>query len=144
MAASNAILGFGTKYLIGSDASPSVLTELLEVTDVVFPNLQGDDVEVTHHQSPDRTREYIAGLIEPGECSVTVNWIPGNATDVRTQELHISGENKQHRITLTNGVTWTFNGIVKGREPSTPIDDRATMVITMKVAGSVTVVVPSP
>ena len=141
---SNAILGYFTKFSIHSEASPPTYVELVEVTEVVFPNIQADDVDVTHMQSPAKTREYIAGFKEPGECSVTCNWIDDNTTDARLIELHTSGATRSMRITTPRGMTYTFNGYVKGIERTSPIDDRRTITATMKVAGAVTVVVNSP
>lgn len=135
-----ALLGYGATYAIDDGAGQFV--PLAEVVDITPPNQQIEDVEATHMTSPNRTREYIAGLIDPGEASLTINWVPNNATDQRLLELRDSGEALPHRITWSNGVTWTFTGYVKGFEPGAPIDDRMTAVVTLRVSGS-TVVAPA-
>jgi hypothetical protein len=52
-----------------------------EVTNFSF-SYQSDQVDVTSHDSPDRTREFIAGLITPSECTLTCNYVPGSHDSV--------------------------------------------------------------
>jgi len=141
---SDAVLGYDSEFAIGTDASPPVYTDLIEVTEITFPNIVADDVDVTHMKSPNKTREYIAGLKEGGECAVTCNWIDGNATDDIFVSLHASGATRPLRITTPRGVTYSFDGYIKGIERNLPIDAQSTISATFKVASAVTVAVPSP
>lgn len=141
---SDAILGYDSEFATGSAASPPVYTDFLEVTEISFPNIQADDVEVTHMKSPGKFREYIAGFKEGGECAVTCNWIDDNATDITIRTLHASGAMTPMRITTPRGVTYAFDGYIKGVERASPIDDRRTITATVKVASQVVVAVPSP
>lgn len=134
MAASNAISAFGIIFEI--DDGLAVFDTIGEVIDITSPNQQVEDIDVTHHASPGRTREYIAGLNEPGEMSVEINWIPGDASDVIVQALKSSGAKRDMRITWPNAVTWTFLGYVKGFEPGNPIDGKLSATVTVKVAGA--------
>ena len=138
MPETNAMIGYGTIYEIGvdTDTPPASFTEVAEVIGITPPNSQVDDVEATHLRSPNRTREYIAGLVEPGDCSLEINWIPNDTTGQLLLGLKASGERRQHKITWPNGVTWTFTAYVKGFEPGLPTDDRMTATVTCKVAGS--------
>lgn len=137
-------IGYGMMVHIMSDTSPAVYEEMMEVITVTPPNQQVDQVEATHSQSPDRTREFIAGLNDPGECSFEMNFVPGSATDTRLLALKSSGVAKTTKITFPNTVTWVFLATVTGYEPSTPIDDRMTVTVTMRVSGPTTITVPSP
>lgn len=143
-----AIIGYGTIVWIANDASPEVYVELLEVKEVTPPNEQVDDVEVTHYQSPNRTREYIAGLIEGGEASVLMNRHPGSATETRILQLKASGAKKNVKITWpssgTTHVTWEFLGHIKGYETTAPVDGVMEATATIKVDGAQTITVPSP
>lgn len=134
MAASNAISAFGISFEI--DDGLGVYDQIGEVTDITAPNQQIEDIDVTHHASPGRTREYIAGLNEPGEMSVEINWIPSDASDVIIQTLKTNGTKRNMRITWPNAVTWTFLGYVKGFEPGNPIDGKLAATVTVKVAGA--------
>jgi hypothetical protein len=133
---SDAILGYGIVYEIASADSPGTWDELGEVTDIELPSDETEEVDVTHYQSLDRTREFLAGLINPGEASFTINWIPGNATDLILRALRVSGDTRQHRITFSSGVSVTFPAFIKGYAPSAPIDDRLSAQFTIKKAGA--------
>jgi predicted secreted protein len=141
MVATGALLGYGTRFQIEDDNSPAAFIDVAEVFNVAPPNPQTDTVEATHNLSPDRTREYIAGLIEPGEASFEMNFIPGSTADARIQALRASGVAKNCRVIFPNNTTWTFLGIVTGFEPATPVDDRMTATVTLKVSGSTTITI---
>lgn len=136
---STAKLGYGTTFAIESDDSPGDYTELDEVVSVTPPSDDVDQVEVTHMQSPGRRREYIGGLIDSGECSVEMNFIPGNASDVRLNHLLAlpvgTDRVRSCRITFPNSVYWTFDAEVTGYEKSVPLDDKMTATVTFKVTG---------
>jgi hypothetical protein len=144
MVATRAILGYGTTVAVSDTASPGTWTQLAEVIEVTPPNMQVDDVEATHFTSDNRTREYIAGLIEGGEASVGMNRIPGSTTEILLMGLQTSGTKVQVLITWPNGTTWMFLGHVKGYETQSPIDDRMTATATFKVDGANTVTIASP
>lgn len=137
MADTEALLGYNTLYEIKDAGGVYVIVG--EVTEVTPPNEQADDVVATHLRSPGRKHEYIPGFIEPGEAGLSINWIPGNATDAMLQDLKASGARRMHKITWPNGVAWEFTAYVKGFEPSAPIDDRMTATVTLKVSGSTTI-----
>lgn len=128
-----AILGYDTTYEISTTTGGSTYFELGEVIDVTLPSSEAAKVEATHYKSPNRSREYIAGLQDfTGEAGFTVNWVPGNATDDFVQALRASGETRNHRVTFPNGASITFPGFISGYSGAVPIDDR--MTATFKVA----------
>jgi predicted secreted protein len=143
MPASNALLGYGSVFEIVSDSSPDLYVALSEVKSITPPSADVDQVEVTHMQSPNRYREFISGLIDGGEASFEMNFIPGSTSDDRIFELLglPVGQSRRRscRISFPNGVTWTFDGEVTGYEPTVPFDDAMTATVTLKVTGGVTV-----
>lgn len=50
-----------------------------EVTSLTPPGMTRDAVEATHLKSPDAFKEFIAGLKEGGEASITVNYVPAES-----------------------------------------------------------------
>lgn len=142
MPATKAMIGYNTIVAIHDGATPGVFVDLEEVYSVTPPNQQVDQVEATHNASPNRTREFIPGLISPGECSFEMNFIPGSDSDERLTELKQSGENVQVKITFPNLVTWEFLASVTGYEPSAPTDDRMTVTVMLTVSGSTTITTP--
>lgn len=135
---SDAIIGYGITYEILTAASGSAYTELGEVFDIELPSDEVEEIDVTHYGSPARTRETIAGLIATGEAGFTINWIPGNPTDVFLRGLRMSGETRTHRITFPDGTSVSFPGFIKGYKAAVPVDDRLTAEFTVKKAAAET------
>lgn len=142
MVATAAMIGYGTLVAVHDGGTPGTFVDLAEIYSVTPPNQQVDQVEATHNTSPNRTREFIAGLISPGECSFEMNFIPGSQSDDRLTELKASGQSVQIKVTFPNLVTWQFLASITGYEPSSPTDDRMTVTVTLTVSGSTTITVP--
>lgn len=129
MAATEAEIGYGAKYHIGG-------VEIAEVFDIVPGELVADQVDATHYQSPSRRREKIGGLIDTGEATFQINWLPGSSTDVLLRGYLASGDRVTHMITFPpDDVTVSFTGAVTGYTKAIPIDDRMTATITVTISG---------
>ena len=136
---SDAMIGYGTKYAImDTSESPQIFYEIGEVFDVVPGEESTDRVDVTHYQSPDRRREFVAGLIDPGEASFQINWIPGDETDEFLRAARTAGDTRTHRITFPNNVTVTFDAIVLAYSKAIPMEDKMTATVTVAVSGAET------
>lgn len=149
MANSEAILGMGIKYYIedGTTVSGTPLDTALdlmgEVYDVSPPNQQTDEVEVTHYGSEGGYREFIGGLSDGGEVTFSINWVPANATDVILRTLHGSRAVRYQSIEFPNEARINFYGWVKGFEKGTPMDDKMTATVTVRVTGPSTYTDPT-
>jgi predicted secreted protein len=136
----DAAIGWGSKFQIWDAASsPPAFQDMGEVSSITPPARQKDQIDATHMQSPNRTREFIAGLTDPGEAGFTMNFVPGSASDDRLLALDESGDTVEMRIVFPNNVTWTFDGFVSGYQPAVPVDDKMTADVTIKVSGSTNV-----
>lgn len=136
---SEARIGWGSEFWLADAAG--VLKELDEVTEIPFSEPTADDVEVTHFKSPDRTKEYLPGMIEPGEGPITLNYIPGSATDLLVTEARKSGKVRAYRAIIpTAEGTWQIDGFlyVKSRGRAVPIGDRMTQTVNVRFTGSET------
>jgi predicted secreted protein len=136
--ATNVGIGSGAEFWL--DSAGDVLTQLSEILSVALPNSQVADVEATHMASPDRRREYIAGLIDDGEGTIEMNYIPGSATDLLIVAALADGNTRDYKVVLTlaDESTWEVTGdcIVKGYERNAPIDDRMTATLTVRFTGA--------
>ena len=132
-------IGYGTTYEIwDAGSSPPAFVEISEVFSVTPGAPAADRIDATHFQSPNRRREYIPGLIDSGEASFEINWVPGNASDLLIRDLMDSGETVEHRITFPGGARVTFDASIIGYEKEIPVDDRMTATITVAVSGAET------
>ncbi len=134
MAETQASIGYGSLFHISRD-NEATWIDLAEVFDITPPNDTVDEVDATHMQSPNRTREFIPGLIDPGEASFEMNFVPGSPSDLLIAEIKTAGERVRCRLTFPNGVTWKFSGWVSGYEPAVPTDDKMTATVTWRVTG---------
>lgn len=135
----DAVIGYGAELWL--DNASGVLTQLGEITAVTLPNPQVEEVEATHFGSPNRRREYISGLVEDGEGTFEMNYIPGSTTDALIRAAIADGVGRSYRIIVpdTSG-RWQIDGecIVRGYERLVPIDDRMTAVLTVRFTGAST------
>lgn len=139
--ATEAQIGLGTEFWLDSNAPTPVLTKLGEILSVTPPNPQTERVEATHMGSLNRRREYISGLIEDGEGTFEMNYVPGSATDELIRGAQASGLTKGYKIVIPDGTgTWEIEGecIVTGYERAIPIDDRMTATLTVVFTGAST------
>ncbi|MDX1219047.1 histidine kinase [Sinorhizobium medicae] len=133
MADTDASIGYGITFEMADILTPTVFTYLSEIFDVTPPSDETDQVDATHMQSPNRTREFIDGLTDPGEASFEMNYVPGSASDKAL--IAAKGKRKWCRITFPNGVQTLFTGSRQTYEKAAPTDDKMTATVTFKVSG---------
>lgn len=124
MPTSEARIGWGGAVFLSTDNTEANLTELAEVVDTDFPEDQADEEEVTHLKSPGRRKEFIAGLIDANSVSVTMNYIPGSATDILLTAAKVAGTTRKVRFEIpddtgTGTIDWniTTSCFVKSYRP---------------------------
>lgn len=54
---------------------------LSEVTSIGIPSLTGEVIDVSTHSSPNRYREFIRGMRDAGEFTITMQYTAGSADD---------------------------------------------------------------
>jgi len=93
-------IGWGGELHVSTDNTEANLFELVEVVECGFPSDEVDEVEATHLKSPGRRKEYIAGLIDGGEFTATMNYVPGSATDILLTAAKVAGTTRCIRIVI--------------------------------------------
>lgn len=136
----DAVSGFGTLLQSGDGAQPEVFATVAEVKDITGPGMESDSIEVTNHSSPGAWREKISGLLDGGEVTFDVNFLPGDAThDHQTGLISDFLARAVHNFRLvwpTAAEDWVvFPARVSGFEPSAPVDDALGASVTLEVAG---------
>lgn len=137
---SEAQIGWGSEFHL--DNAAGVLTEIGEVTGLPFAEEVADDVERTHFKSPGRRKEYVSGLIEPGDATLELNYLPGSPTDLLIAAAHRDGKVRAYKtlIPAADGGKWEITGFlyVKSRSRAVQIGDRMTMSVGVKFTGDST------
>ncbi len=136
---SEAQIGWGSEFHL--DNATGVLTEIGEVTGLPFAEETADDVERTHFKSPGRRKEYMPGMIEPGDSTLELNYLPGSPTDALIAAAHRDGKVRAYKtlIPAAAGGMWQIDGFlyVKSRSRAVQIGDRMTMSVGVKFTGDV-------
>lgn len=137
-------IGWGGELHVSTDNTEANLVELSEVREVGFPSSEADEHEVTHLKSPGRRKEYIAGLIDGGEFTATLNYDPGSATDLLLTAAQDTGDARKVKIVIpdnsgTGTADWNMvtSAFVKrwapdNMEANAPI----TATVTFRVTGA--------
>ena len=145
-------LGIGTFLQYGDNsASPETFTTLAEVKDGPTWSVTRELLEVTNQDSPNQSREYILGLKDGSEFTVTCN-MAGDGTgtgDAGHHESHDvvlgiqeAGTARTWRVleTLANSDIreWRFEALVLGYEVDASPGTEKTVAFTFKITGDVT------
>ncbi len=133
-------MGYGCHFKVGNGASPEVFTEIAEVTSLSLPSPTRDSIDVSHFLSPDSYREFIPGLIDAGEVTLEINYVPGSSTTaLLLAEIEAQPGNKQ--IVFPLGEILTFTAFCTGFEGEAPIDDKMSASVTYKVSAKPSLVI---
>lgn len=131
-------IGYGATFSLHNGTALTLLGEIIGIS---LPNSQTAEVEATHFGSPNRRREFIAGLIDDGEGTFEMNLEPGSATDILIRAAQTAGDSRAYKVVIPKpSGTWEVTGtcIVKGYERNVPIDDRMTATLTVRFTGGAT------
>lgn len=132
--------GFGAQFHLHNG---TVLTKVANVLAVKPPSPTVETIDVTDHDSAGAMREFIAGLIDTGEGTVRVHYMPGSAGDVLMAAAAISRDVKAWKISVPAAATglWGFTGsgvITSYEKDDVVIDDKMTALLSFKVSGPIT------
>ena len=133
--ATEAITGMGATFAISDGAATPVFTDVAEVVSISPPNRSRGTIDATHLGSPGGYGEFINGLRDGGEVTITVNHTEAGLAALNA--AYESDENGDYRITYPNGATWEFSGPCTGLESGEIVgDDKITDSATFKVSGA--------
>lgn len=140
--ASQAIIGWGSiLYRGNADGPPETFTAITDVVAFTPPQEAADEIEVTHFESPNRRKEYIAGLIDAGEASCTINYNPGvySIHDQLVQDFE-AGDNHNWMFVLPGNIeNIVFNAFIRNFARNVAPSDALTADVTFRVSTVTTV-----
>lgn len=132
---------FGTQFLRDSNGAGSY-TVIANVSDLAGPSRSREAIEVTAHDSPHQYREFVKGLKDGGEVTLTLNYDPGESTHTALDADFEEDELRNYQIIVLPGEadehTWTFSGLITDLSDSFPVDDRMEREVTFKISGKPT------
>lgn len=136
MAASTA---FGSHYtrLIRNGYVVAEITEIGEVS------VTADDIDVTNYDSDDEYKEYVQGLRDGGEITISGNFIVNDANGQLGLKADFeAGTVQSFELAFPNAAasSWEFSAIVTGFGETQPIGDKIGFTATMRVTGKPTLI----
>lgn len=137
----NAIIGMGTLLKRGDGASPEVFTMIAEVVNITGPSFSRATVDVTNMDSANNYRDFMPGLLDGGEISFELNFIPSDTTQKSIYNTDMSSStavNYQIVFPDSGTTTWSFAGLVTSFDITNPMDEKVTANMTIKIVGQTT------
>lgn len=132
-----ALLGEGSTVEIHDGADPGALTMIGGLVDVTPPPPSVDDIDITTYAST--AKEYMPGMLDAGEGSITILHVPGSAADIFLRAMMDAKATRQMVLTFPglNGGTQTLtaDAYIKSLTPGTPYDDKMTLVVALRITG---------
>lgn len=114
---------------LGYGSTVTFSTYVAEIKSISISS-EKEDIDVTHMQSPDLRREFIGGLLDPGELTLEVNFDP-------TQPDPMTLGDDQLVVTWPDSSTWTWpSASANGYDVSAEVGDAMTATVTFKLSSS--------
>lgn len=129
------------KLYFGSSASPSVLAAVEEVFSVSNVGVTNSLIDVTNFDSPEGTREYIAGLADGDEITVEANYYPAATQQASVMAAVDAQATRPMRLNYTGSSpekTWRFDAVCLAYSIVPSSTERNTIQFTFKITGGVT------
>lgn len=130
---------------VGAGGTVTAWTQVLGVEEVAMPEKTPDDIEVTHMQSPGRSRESIPGLLAVADFSQELQFWDGHASQALLDSLAAlteAGNPEFIRVEMKVGsLRRTYRGYVETFNPQGSVGDKRMATLTMKLFERVT---PNP
>jgi hypothetical protein len=134
--ATNATIGHGTLWKRGNGASPTeIFTTVAEVTALSGPGMTRDIIDATHMESPERYREYIGGMRDGGEITVTLNLVAKGTAFANALTDFGANAPVNYEMTWTDGSKFAVSAFLSSRSQEIALDDKQSLELTYKVTG---------
>lgn len=140
MSATEAVLGYQSYlYRENTLVSPPQMVKVAEVRNIGSFGAKRSTVEVTHMDSPDKSKEFISTLKEGAEFSAMCNMLM-DATQSGLIDDVDSGDARNFQLVLPNSLgTFDFAALVLGWEISPDPNNPLEVTFNFKVSGPISI-----
>lgn len=115
--------------------------KVLELASLAGPSQSRDTIELTSHDSPDKFREFVAGVIAGGEITLEGNLVVGDTPGQIAFHTDMQGGTKRNCfivLPMAVGGALMFAALATGFEGSYPYDDKIGLSGSLQVTGKPT------
>ena len=142
MAAGNGSAAFGSLLQRGNGATPEVWTTIAEVTNISGPSLSHEVIDVTSHSSSGAFREKVGGLLDGGEITLDLNFVPAGATHKEAvggllYDMTARSVNN-YKLIFPDTTYWIVPALVTNFTPDMAVDGKLGASVTITVSGEPT------
>jgi len=139
MTTSNAIESQGTTIGISTGStSPITYTTIGDVVSAQFFDGQAAEIDITHLSSTGK--EFLMGLQDFGTAQLETNYVQADAGQTIARAAKASRAKHYFKLTLSNGLTASFEGYVLSAPLSVGVDSKVDGSIAIRITGDVTFV----
>lgn len=131
-----AISGQGTLFQRETTPGGGTFTTVAQVLNLGGPSMSRDTIDTTTLDVPDGYRTFIAALRDSGTLAVALQFVAAEYDLFKTD--FESDTPVLYNITLPDGSTLEFKGLVTELPLAIPVDDKITCDVTIKISGIVT------
>jgi hypothetical protein len=136
----DADIGHGFDFLRHDRSeTPTAFATVGEIVEPNMPKLSRDVLDTTHSKSPERYREFIGGLKNAEEFSLTLNYKPSNAEVALMLEDFENPEPNKYKGIFPDETEWVFAALIVGLSPAIPVGDKMQLEVTFKPSGKPTI-----
>ncbi|GEC02952.1 hypothetical protein SSP24_06070 [Streptomyces spinoverrucosus] len=132
---------FGTQFKRDSTGAGAFVA-IANVSDISGPERSREAIEVTAHDSPDEYREFVKGLKDGGEVTITINYDPGDTSHSALDGDFEEKDLRAYQVVILPGDpdehTWDFTALITDLGDAFPIDDKMEREATFKISGKPT------
>ena len=128
----DADIGYNSDFGM-ADVEAGPFAAIAGVVSITPPSKSRDAVEKTHLKSPDRYKEFIAGMKDGSEAKIGLNFAPSVAAEL---DAAFEAGTKWCQITFPDETTkLTFKAVITGLEFGELSNDKMTATLTVKPSG---------
>lgn len=137
---STPLIGYGLAFEFASVLSPTTFTTLEGVQSVTLGSAKVDQIDVTTVDTPNRTKVFLSGLEDPGDVTLTCNYLPGDTSQVALFAIKSAGIAVPMKVVYPNSLgSASFSGLVLSMDISFPLDKECKLTIKAKASGPITI-----
>ena len=139
--ATGATASYRTLLKMGDGATPEVFATIAEVKDIKGPKMKADTEDATSHDSTDGWKEFIPTLIEGGEVTFDIQFVPTGATHsyvAGLAKLLVDRTLRNFQLVFPDATTWVLPAYVTGFEPENTLKGISKADITLQISGKPT------
>lgn len=119
-----------------------VFAAIANVSDISGPEREREAIEVTAHDSPDDYREFVKGLKDGGEVTITIHYDPGQTDHEALDDDFEEKDLRAYQVVILPGETdehtWDFTAMITNLSDAFPYDDKMEREVTVKISGKPT------